>query len=632
MATNYEALELTIRGSFDDPQGFEVEANYGPSVGSGLQKLAFPYTRGELETRVELLKREAMGLRREGDAGRSGVNVESFGSQLFEAVFKGPVRDVLREAQSRGPVRIRLRVNAADLADVPWEYLYDRSKGRYLALRSDSPVVRTFVTGTSVAEKLTSRELNVLVMVAGGGGAELSVEEEFAQLEQELGSAANVSLTRLATPTIAALQAALREPGAEYHVFHFIGHGSFDDQAEAAALYLEDDAGQPIPVPAEQLTRILSDHDSLRLVMLNSCEGARTSVSDPQSGLAQKLFVGGVQVVIAMQYELTDPAALTFSRLLYSGLAEHQPVEQAVTEARKLLDGREWATPVVFMRSDGRFFADTTSVTESEPELEPTPAPDPQPTPEPEPATRPEPAPEPVQAAVAPDLPATPDRPGGRTPMLIGVVALVVVLAVVGFVLSRGGGDDSASSDSADADVATTTEAPATTESASSSEPDEAAGDDEPVSAVDDLDVDESTLAADATPGFVEPEDPPFENASKWFDLLEGECVVENLLDETGYEGFLWQQVVSCDRDLVLRVFDVVDIGADTSLAGTDLSAFPGADVLADVVVAACDETLAGDAELQDLGYLPSEVLRVDPTEELWADGIRTSVCVVPWN
>jgi hypothetical protein len=61
-----------------------------------------------------------------------------------------------------------------------------------------------------------------------------------------------------------------------------------------------------------------------------------------------------------MQYEITDEAAIEFSRDFYEAVADGLPVDAAVAEARAAVSIRsalEWGTPVLYMRSsDGHIF------------------------------------------------------------------------------------------------------------------------------------------------------------------------------------------------------------------------------------------------------------------------------------
>ncbi|MCG8423789.1 MAG: SUMF1/EgtB/PvdO family nonheme iron enzyme, partial [Proteobacteria bacterium] len=100
---------------------------------------------------------------------------------------------------------------------------------------------------------------------------------------------------------------------------------------------------------------------TLRLAVLNACEGARISQADPYAGVATSLIKQGVPAVIAMQFEITDTAALAFADELYSALVDGLPVDAAVADARTAIyalpSDIEWGTPVLYMRAkDGVLF------------------------------------------------------------------------------------------------------------------------------------------------------------------------------------------------------------------------------------------------------------------------------------
>jgi CHAT domain len=140
----------------------------------------------------------------------------------------------------------------------------------------------------------------------------------------------------------------------------FIGHGEFDDHG--GALVFEDDWQRGKAVSADKLGTVLHDQLSLRLVVLNACEGARASRTDPFSGTAQTLVRQGIPAVLAMQFEITDEAAIAVTSEFYSSVAVGDPIDAALADARLKLyalqdDGVEWATPVLHMRApDGRIF------------------------------------------------------------------------------------------------------------------------------------------------------------------------------------------------------------------------------------------------------------------------------------
>jgi len=200
--------------------------------------------------------------------------------------------------------------------------------------------------------------LRILVAVAGPSDAvPLDADREWRILRGALADLerdGRVALQRLEGATIPALQRELRR--GEYHVFHFIGHGAFDRERGEGVLLMEDRDGRSVPLSARRLGALLHDEaDTLRLVVLNACHGARNSHDYPFAGLAQAVVRKGVPAVIAMQFAISDRAAVTFAREYYRAVADGYPVDAAFGEARKAvyLDDNEveWATPVLFMRA-----------------------------------------------------------------------------------------------------------------------------------------------------------------------------------------------------------------------------------------------------------------------------------------
>jgi CHAT domain-containing protein len=108
-----------------------------------------------------------------------------------------------------------------------------------------------------------------------------------------------VELTRLPDATLDTLDRWLAQ--GEYHILHFVGHGAFDRQIDDGVLIIEDVEKQQRWTTGEALGVHLRVHRTLRLVVLNACEGARGSAHDPFSGVAQSLAQQGLPAVIAMQ-------------------------------------------------------------------------------------------------------------------------------------------------------------------------------------------------------------------------------------------------------------------------------------------------------------------------------------------
>jgi hypothetical protein len=188
------------------------------------------------------------------------------------------------------------------------------------------------------------------------------VDGQWQQLRSALAEGVDsglVTLEKLPDASLRGLQRALRQR--EYHVLHFIGHGAFDVDSQDGVLVMTDGAEQSQLVGSQTLGTLLHDYRSLRLVVLDCCEGGRTGNQDTFAGVAQELLRQQLPAVVAMQFAITDAAALTLSHEFYAALAEGEPVDLALTEARRAVfaqtSGVEWATPVLYMRApDGYLF------------------------------------------------------------------------------------------------------------------------------------------------------------------------------------------------------------------------------------------------------------------------------------
>ena len=362
---DYLDFELEIRGG--GPREYPVAVR--SPAGEAQAQMRFPFDAWELKDRLQALE---IALLRSGGTRRRMPSpdehtVQDFGRGLFEALLVGDVRTryemSLSEARRQGKgLRLKLRIQPSELAVLPWEFLYDAERDRYPSLSSNTPLVRYLDLPQPVEPLPVSPPLRVLGMVTSPLGLDpLDVEHEKRLVEEAikgLREGGSLELTWLEGQTWRHLQRAMRR--GPWHIFHFVGHGGFDPATEEGAIALSNDSGHMHLLRATGLAELLDDHYPLRLVFLNSCEGARGSESDAFSSTAATLVRRGVPAVVAMQYEITDRAAIEFSRDFYEALADSLPVDAAVTEARAAvsMDSMlEWGTPVLYMHSpDGRVF------------------------------------------------------------------------------------------------------------------------------------------------------------------------------------------------------------------------------------------------------------------------------------
>ena len=348
------------------------------------------------------------------------------GGKLFEVVFGGDVRACLRSSldevyrKERTGLRLKLRLQEVPLlSDLPWEFLLDATLDRFFAQSNQTPIVRYIEMPERIKPITVNLPLHLLVMISSPSDyLRLDVERERSRLEETLEpliEAGKVRVKWLENPTLTCLLRCLRE--GEYHVFHFIGHGGFDKKREEGVLVLEDEQGRGWLADAHRIGTLLHDHPSLRLAVLNSCEGARNSLTDPFAGVATGLIRQGVPAVVAMQFEITDEAAITFAGGFYAALAQGFPVDAAVAEARKAIyiqpNDIEWGTPVLYMRSSDGVLFDLTQKPEpvQKPAAEATLSPEPEPSVSPKPDTAPK-----TQKPVAEETPPPAHKPAAAPP------------------------------------------------------------------------------------------------------------------------------------------------------------------------------------------------------------------------
>jgi hypothetical protein len=318
---------------------------------------------------------------------RSGLRIplRDFGSRLWDSLFREAVREsfILAEADCKRDstdahlygLRIKLLIDASkpvlrDLLGLPWEYLYRSDRGQFVALDPATPIVRVPSNYKPVESISTKRPLRILGIVSHPKDTdkwpELELEKEWQDLTEVLASPNHITLERVVRNSKENLLEATRRllRSGNYHLIHFMGHGDYNEEEQRSSLIFEDEQGIGVPVYSDTL-RGLVRNSTARLVIFNACYGARVERGqDPFADIATNLCAADVPAVIAMQYAISDKAAIQFSKHLYESLARGEPVEKAVTEGRKAVNENivsaeqiDWGTPGLFMRArDGNLF------------------------------------------------------------------------------------------------------------------------------------------------------------------------------------------------------------------------------------------------------------------------------------
>jgi tetratricopeptide (TPR) repeat protein len=363
-----QALDFQVEIGAGGDRGYEVVVR-APQGGEATALLRLPGSAqllgGQLGRLQDALLASSASVRR--SLTREERPVQEFGRALFDALMVDNVRGLLvasrqQAAREGKQLRVVLQIRPPELARLPWEFLFDAGEDDYLCL--ETPLVRyPFVLQQQRPLGVTP-PLRVLGMVARPGDQQaLAIDDEQRRLSRALADlerAGRVELNWVPGQTWRDLQAAMRT--GPWHVFHFIGHGGFDANAGEGTLALADDQGRTYPLHASDLAMLLRGHQSLRLVLLNACDTGRASALDPFSSVAGALMRRGIPAVLAMQFEITDQAAVEFSHTFYGAVADQLPVDVSVTEARHAIrlavpGTLEWGTPVLYLRSpDGYIF------------------------------------------------------------------------------------------------------------------------------------------------------------------------------------------------------------------------------------------------------------------------------------
>jgi WD40 repeat protein len=296
------------------------------------------------------------------------------GKALFAALLGtgevgGRYRAVAAVADERGEeLRIVLRIDAPELAALPWEAMFDEGAGGYVCRQHQ--LVRHVPVAAAVPPLAVQMPLRILGVISSPTDLHpLNAVRERQLLASALSEPVKSGLVEVAWAASATWGGIHDQLMAgPWHVIHFIGHGDFDPDRDEGRLALTTEDGTANLVEASRFADLLRQAKPMpRLIVLNSCQGGAASPSDPFAGTAASLTRSGVAAVVAMQYSISDNAAIAFARGFYSALAHARGIDEAVSSGRVGILGTsgqtlEWLTPVLYLRGpENRLFAVTSA-------------------------------------------------------------------------------------------------------------------------------------------------------------------------------------------------------------------------------------------------------------------------------
>jgi len=284
-----------------------------------------------------------------------------FGKMLYDTVFSGELGDYFNirfnEAQEEDcglRVSMQFNDNVPEIAALPWEYLHN---GEDFLVTQRSILLSRLPAGIKKKElKPLDSILRMLVVVSSPddpGISPLNTEKEqeiILEAVDKLQRDNKIKVDFTEDATFENVQGYLNEQ--KYHIVHFTGHGVSKNGKGYIVFETEDRKVRLID--NKILADLLSDM-GIRLVVLSSCESAKSSNKEAFSDLASLLSKKRIPAVVAMQYSVLDDVAIQFASIFYKTIASKKSVDIALNEARIAMmsseksNGFDFASPVLYL-------------------------------------------------------------------------------------------------------------------------------------------------------------------------------------------------------------------------------------------------------------------------------------------
>ncbi len=292
------------------------------------------------------------------------------GSALFRWLFAGPLETHLRVAWDRAEqatrgLRLRLTMDAPEINAWPWELLNDPMRDHVFSTSVVTPLMRYLdrVDQFGLPMELAA-ELPINLLVTIPQAPDLDLARERAVIEEAVAPLRGALKLSVLDGLVTRTAFSDKLMGGRYEIIHFSGHGGHIDGRNYVGLNKLD--GSTDWVDSSVIVRLLANHQPLKLGVLNACSTGQVSETQAFSGLAMQLLRSGARAVVAMQYLLSDEAALTFAREFYRKLSIGESagqVDVALAHARNMLAALYpgntcFAAPVLYTHAaDGVIFA-----------------------------------------------------------------------------------------------------------------------------------------------------------------------------------------------------------------------------------------------------------------------------------
>ena len=297
------------------------------------------------------------------------------GEDLAGLLFPERVRPNLERTKARigdtQGLRIHLTLDAYELADIPWEYIYmgdqdtpaaQKDSSGFLALDRGVSILRTPKLEQVKTEMapVPNQALRMIVLLSNPEGTDdLDIKTEQANIDKAVREIRDIAVQYYPDATIGSLEDATIN---EAHIFHYSGHAKFNvelgSKEGVGFLELTGEFGGKEPFAAVKLASLLRRR-GVRLALLGACESSRVDRINAWTGIAPALMRAGIPAVVGMQFSVLDENAIHFSKAFYTVLAAGKSIDEAVSAGRRAISNRtddeerDWGAPVLYLRAEG---------------------------------------------------------------------------------------------------------------------------------------------------------------------------------------------------------------------------------------------------------------------------------------
>ncbi|HEX2620721.1 MAG TPA: CHAT domain-containing protein, partial [Phototrophicaceae bacterium] len=308
---------------------------------------------------ARLLETSRIQLDPENDPGQATryQDIVRYGQKLYKDLFGSDdkFQKYLRKSphlQTGLRLVLRLHSNAAELWNIPWEYMHDGHS--FLVVDQNYTIVRSMLD-IRLGETRNNRlphPLRILVVTSDPiDTPRLNLDQEVGNILEALDTAQKKGLVVVdfvEECTLHNLDAMLEEQ--DYHIIHYNGHGA--STPKGSCLVMEDEDGKALPIFIGDFLPRIRKLKNLRLVVLNGCQTGQVEESQATSGIATGMLQA-VPAVVAMQFSIKDVSAQVFARVFYETVASGASLENAMYAARQAMQEKypvfiDWGVPALY--------------------------------------------------------------------------------------------------------------------------------------------------------------------------------------------------------------------------------------------------------------------------------------------